>query len=475
MSTQNENESISNSINTAGSSSQASVSTASDGLSNHHLRNYGIALLVVTAILVFIFWFFQYTGRPLMRLGGINTVLSGKYSVKDVGPKAFGDLNVGALTAAPETMAQTDAGSKVADQKMMATGLGGGGGMIPYPGNYNYHFKYVGGELPTLGDLQEVYRLDQPKQSEGFVNTLVRAISAGLIDLQKMRSAKVDYITFSEERPMGYTFNLDMSMGFVNISQNWKFWPNIPTVCDQNYCGPMPRLKQEDMLSEEQAITIADKFIQDYSISREGLGKPFMDQGGGVGIYQPAEARPTFIPDQISVVYPKVIDGLTVYNENGTPEGLQVSIDVRQKAVIGAYGITKNQYQRSLYTGELDRAKLIGVAEKGGFRNYNYEDPNAKTVTLEVGSPSVAIISMWYSQPNSNYSEQIYTKSLLFPIKDAKKYNYWRDYLIVPLVKEILDSDNQNPPIMPYVKEGAPGSSSPEVVPTPSVQIMPVQ
>lgn len=475
MSTQNEKEKLGDFMDALDASPQAGEKTAHDDLSTHHLRNYGIALLILTAILVFIFWFFQYTGQPLMRLGGINSVLSGRYSVKDVGPKAFGDLNMGALASAPETASQTDGNAKVVDQKMMAPGLGGGMGMIPYPGNYNYRFKYVGGDFPALGELQEVYRLDQPKQSDGFVGTLVRAISAGLIDLQKMRSAKVDYITFSEERPMGYTFNLDMSMGFVNVSQNWKFWPNVPTVCDQNYCGPMPRLKQEDMLSEEQAIAIADKFIEEYGISREGLGKPFMDQGGGIGIYQPADARPTFIPDQVSVVYPKVIDNLTVYNESGTPEGMQVSIDVRQKAVIGAYGITKNQYQRSLYTGELDRAKIIGVAEKGGFRNYNYEDPNAKTVTLEVGSPTIAIISMWYSKPDSNYSEQIYTKSLLFPIKDAKKYNYWRDYLIVPLVKDILDSDNQNPPIMPYVKEGEAGSSSPESAPTPSVQIMPAQ
>lgn len=441
---------------------------------HHYLRNYGIALLVLTAILVFLFWFFQYTGRPLMKVGGAGDMLSGKYAVEDVAPKAFGDLKATLLTSAPESSAQTAAGENASavDQKMMAPGIGGGAG-ISMPVYQNFKFKYIGGDFPALGELQEVYRLSPPDQSQGFMGSLLQVMSIGLMDLNKMRAAKMDYLTFSEERPLGYTFNLDMRMGYISVSQNWQFWPQPPTVCDQNYCGPVPRLKPEDLPTEEQAIAIADKFFADYGLSKEGLGKPYLDKTAG-GQVRPMAESSVFIPDQQFVIYPKLIEGRTVYNENGSPEGLQVAIDVRQKAVAGVYGIARNQYQRSLYPGETDRQKIIDVVNRGGFRNYVYDDPNAQEVVLQVDTPTVGIVSMWYNQPGSNYSEQLYVNSLLFPVKDAEKQNYWRQYLVVPLVKEVLESDQQTPPIMPMVKEGGSGAV-PEATPLPAVQSSPAQ
>lgn len=443
---------------------------------HHYLRNYGLALLVLTAILVFIFWFFQYTGRPLIKVGGENDLLSGKYKVEDVEPQAFGSLSMAGQVPAPESVAAlNDASQSVNtqsdDQKMMAPGVGGGMGIMPPMEYFNYKFKYVGGDLPVLGEQQEVYRLVSPSKNQGFIDSLVRVMSVGLIDLQKMRGGRVDYITFSEERPQGYTFNLDMKLGFISVGQNWEFWPQLPTVCDQNYCGPVPRLKPEDLFSEDQAIAIAEKFFSDYNISREGLAKPYLDRNTG-GIVRPMDTS-VYIPDQQSVIYPKMIEGRTVYNESGQPEGLQVSIDVRQKAVIGVYGISRNQYQRSLYKGVQDSKKIIDVVNRGGFRNYVYEDPNAKEVTLEIDTPTTAVVSMWYSAPGSSYSEQIYVNSLLFPIKDSGKNNYWREYLIVPLVQDILDSDQQVPPIMPFVKEGVPAEGTVEIMPAPMPEVMP--
>ncbi len=416
--------------------------------------------------------------------GGGDQLLSGKYDVKSVPQESFGDLDKVAivnstdaakLNAAPNPTSATGPGQGVG-------GLGGSAGISrdmaqptekmiapgePYPGMVTYTFNYTGSkDLPGVSATQGVLKRSKPEQPASLVSRILNLISFGLIDLNSMQNVKLQNFGFIEDREYGYGAYVDLQQGTVGMYQNYEKWPQM-NLCTDGSCPTRQPLKPEELPTDNEAIEIAEQFLRDYSVSKEGYGDPrVVDMWRNT--YErlsSAEQASYYVPEQVQVVYPLVLDGKEVYDEGGNVYGLNVMVDARTRRVTNLGELITKQFERSEYKGETDINRLLSVATNGGFRNYNYENSDAKKVELQLGSPTVRMVKIYYSSDNYRTNSDLYMPALVFPITNWRENNYWRQTVIVPLVKSILDTDQQKPiPILdkpiPVEPDGGNGSSS---------------
>ncbi len=443
-------------------------------------KNIVIAFTIVLAIAAAGLWLLQQGKAPLLKVAdrrNSTELLSGKYAVKDVPANSFGELNSQNLTTPTNNKsASADSGSRLSASENMPqsspssapVGLGGGGSgdfkMMPYPGGEQYRFVYKGEALAGLEATQSVYKRIIPGQSHSLAERVISVLSFGLLDLTNFHNSALQSFVLNEDVEYGYNVNVDVSQGSVNIYQNWEKWPQPFNNCRDEKCFEQSRLKKEDMLSAQESINIADNFLVTYGISKEAYGQPQIREDW-VQIYEkmPVADRVNFYyPETVQVVYPKLIDSKEVFDESGFSYGLTLQVDIRTKKVSSMYELTTQQYEKSEYVGETDAQRIQKIAEQGGFRNYVYNSPNTKIINLELGTPSKEMVNMWYAKDGKS-GEPLYVPALVFPITNYDKSNYWRRNVIVPLIKEMLDSDNNGAPIPVDMMKGGTGFSQPGV------------
>ncbi len=439
------------------------------------------ALVVIVVVVAGGVWYNQRNGTPLFQ--GPNStggLLSGSFDVKSVGSESFGQLDKVAIvnaTDAAKLNAQLNS-SSMASGLAYGRGAGMGGDTVatseavaadptvpspgvpvadkmiapgePYPGAVYYAFKYTGSaSLPGLEAEQPVLKRSKPEQPASLVSRILNLISFGLIDLSQMQNVKMQNFGFLEDRDQGYGAYVDLQNGNVGMYQNYERWAQTDSrmMCTEVSCPAPTPLKPSELLPNDEAISIADSFLKDYSISREGYGAPRVIETWRIAYDQAAESERAnyYIPEQMQVMYPLMLEGKEVLDESGYTYGMSAMVDVRSKKVTNLGELITKQFEKSAYKGETDAKRLISIAEQGGFRNYNYVDPNAKKVELELGAPTVQMVKIYYSSDNYKTNSDLYMPALVFPIKNWKGTNYWRQTVMVPLVKSILDTEQQPP------------------------------
>lgn len=437
-----------------------------------------VSALVVTLVVIGAggVWYAKNSDQPLFQSSGLDggsQLLSGKYDVKTVAQESFGDLDKIAVVTEKQALATNNAGGYGAggnsvststmpteDQKLIAPGE-------PYPGQVYYTFSYQGAKtLPGLQESQPVLKRIKPQQPASLVSRVVNLLSFGLIDLSMLKNVQMQNLSFIEDREYGYGVFVDVQQGMVNMYQNYERWPQV------DYSSAP--LKIEELPSDEQVISSADAFLKEYSISKDGYGTPRVVQQWRLA-YEAASASDRvnyYIPEQVQVIYPLILDGKEVYDESGNVYGLNVIVDARTKRVTNLYELNSKQYERSEYKGEIDSTRIFDIVKNGGFRNYNYPDQVGKRVDLKIGTPTVQMVKIYYSVDNYRTSSDLYVPALVFPIENWKEANYWRQTVMVPLVKSLLDTEIQNPPVMPLdvPVSNVKGPLDPVLTPTSEIQ-----
>lgn len=399
----------------------------------------GLAVLVLAVAGAAAFQSFGQPGRPA------PTRVALAPSMERVGANAFGKLtgenavaNADAVSFAAPATAETSTapasprpqsgggGSPSIDAKMVAPDW------IPT----FYRYSYKGEAIENLPAQIDVYRRVKAVPATGPLSALQDA-NLGLIDLSRSQDAFVQSFTISEKRDQGYIFNVDAQEGLVNIFQNGK-WNSPLQRCMDQACYEQNRLRESDMLADEELIRIADAFLADYGISKDGYGAPIVsDQWRTQYAAMDASARSTFwFPEGVSVVYPILVDGKNAHDESGFPYGLNVTVDVRMKKVQGVWNLFTRNFQVSSYAAETDAKRLIGIAENTD--NYGGEWPaNARRVDIELGTPTIAYVRSWL-QTGTTGSELL-VPALVFPIKNAP-VELWRQNVTIPLAKDLIDA-----------------------------------
>jgi hypothetical protein len=448
--------------------SSRSSSLTSNFMKRFQLVGAGMALI---ALLVASAWYLNGVDKSP---NNFTTLLSGPKIIR-ADDNAFGSLaglqSAGRGQGGGGNAAMADNGMAVAPSAAEGSSIPVDGKMIA-PAPINIRYVYNGEELTLVQDKVDVLKRVKNEQNSGL-SDFINRISLGLVDLNSFDNSQLQSFTFVENREKGYMVTVQMNEGSVNINEYWEKWPQLTCAAISSdtmptRCPEPKRLKPEDIPADEVLINAANAFLDEHGIPRQNYGTPVVNkEWRNYFLRLPASEQATYwIPDMMSVIYPLSLNGQEVHDESGNLSGMNVTVRISPDiSVSSVWDLTTQNYQSSSYTAETDVARVMKLVEKGGFRNYYYMEPNAKTVDVELGTPEVSLVKLWNYKNNTN--EELLVPALIFPVtkeptpEEVGPYGWYRKNVVIPLVKEILDNEDGGVRIMPL--GGGMGGSEPAV------------
>jgi hypothetical protein len=325
---------------------------------------------------------------------------------------------------------------------------GSGGGsedriMIAPENPVNYRYVYQGEPLTLTQEQVDVLKR-QKNTNPGGLSEFISRISFGLVDFNSFSNTQLESFNFKEDRNLGYMVNVNVAEGLVNIHENWQRWESLTMPAGR-------RIDVSDVPADSVMIDAANAFLDSHGIDRSVYGTPVINSDWRVYYNASPNKADYWIPEVMNVVYPLTINGQQVYDESGNPNGLNVGVRISPEVrVTGVWELTAQNYESSAYQAETNVERIMSLVERGGFRNYYYAPEGARTVDVEVGAPEVSYVKLWNYKSGSN--EELLVPALIFPVlnKDDESLaqNFWyRKNIVIPLVKEILDNENNDLPV----------------------------
>ncbi len=387
-------------------------------------------------------------------------------SVQATGKNAFGSLNdlaVGSVAVdqsarnfrpqsgggGPElSTSNAVAPAPAMDAKMIA----------PWPQiTYDYVFS---GAIVDLQSTVSVYKRDF-KPMNVPMSTLADHLNLGGLNVGSFDGMNIDSVSFIQKTPYGYQMYVNMRDSSINIDANYEQWPQ--SQCQTDACYQAQRVKIGDVPSDDALIAIARSFADAHGIDLSVYGDPKVDNAWKNDYERVTDKSLAYIPDQIRVIFPQLIDGKPVFDQSGVETGLSITVHVKEKKVMSVYGLGDHSYLKSDYAGVTDEAairKYLSTVD-----NYNYmplaaSDSNvgsdtAKKVTIVLGTPTVSYAT--YYRYTANRNDELLIPSLVFPVDhvegDKTENMYYRTQIVVPLSQDILDEMSKRPDVMPMLRE----------------------
>lgn len=345
---------------------------------------------------------------------------------------------------------------------------GGGGGMSDSSQIYiptQYKFVYAGDEFKLEdAQVQVLKRVVDSSSQSGILNFL-RGLDLGIINLNSFDTNEVDYISFRENKDFGYYINVNFKEGFVEVSENWNKWDYPASRCGADErCIQDSQITIEDMLSDEEIIRIANGFIASHSIDVSSY-----DSGRVVNdwrlYYDQAQSEGSvgYVPEQVQVCYPLLINGEIVYDQAGNLTGIYVNINVRHRRASGIWNLKSQKYQGSNYPAITSVDDVMKIVENGG--GGYYSEPGGEIIELQIGTPEKIMVLVYNYNYEIGENYELLVPALKFPILNAEEKGYYQKNIVVPLAKEL--ADQQIPKPYPVILEQ--GTSSGSTTPDPAL------
>lgn len=372
---------------------------------------------------------------------------SSEIHISDQGTQAFGPIAFSggspqeSRAAAPRAADNAPAPKAMTMAGGASTGSSGsvGGGAVGIAPDYvNSTFRYSYGGAPI--DISHVSPIAyKRKKGPELLMALVSAISKSSLNVFNMntfRNTKIQSVTIMADKETPYSITLNYDDGSVSLfGQQQQVLEGGPT------------------LSESETISIARAFLNDLRVNLKSYGDPEVIDAGAYQIL--TESAPEanmmlrpYIGDSVSVVWPLMIDGKKIYDEGGTAYGITVSVSAHKKQVTGVYNLTSLSFDSSRYELEQDATRIQNIAERGGV--YGYLDENAKN-SVTLGTPQEILVRHFDYADNA--SNEFFVPALLFPITHIPNgIQVYQKAIIVPLIKDALDTSNIPPPRPLYME-----------------------
>ncbi len=425
--------------------------------------NIAMGALAICAILVL---GGLYVGNQ--KLGTRQISFNNNPKIVSAGENAFGKLdNVTQI----EAKSEGGGGNGALDASLSATadvaaptpsgvayGMGGGGdarmSILPPYESQTYNYVYKGEALDLSEAKREVLKREKGEAVSVDLNNLLGSISLGLINLNSFPNLRLQSASFVQKSGDAYSVYVNVDESSININ---GMWPQpmplaAESTTDSKLCieGPNcgnvpPQIKLSDIPADDELISIANSFVSEFGIPTQAYGTPLVQDDWRIYYNLTEDKTNYYLPEVVNVIYPLMIKDQFIYDEGGNKTGLNVGIHVKTKKVMSVWDLSLQNYQSSMYDSETDSERILKVAARGGM--YGYVDPNAKKVIdIELGSPTIEFVKMWNYKNNTN--EELLIPSLIFPVLNQPEikspYPFYRKSVIVPLVKEILDRDQNN-------------------------------
>jgi hypothetical protein len=397
----------------------------------------------VTAAVIIPVAFIAYQQNGAQKFTASDDTPLFTYNISNTGKEAFGPLT--SMTEGQSAMNGRGGGVGVAatpSQAPMADGATNemmiaapDAKMIaPYP-MFRYEYVY-NGEIKDLKPTVSVYKRD-PSAASIPLSAIGSSLNLGSIDIGSFGNMNLDSVTFSQNKPYGYQITANLRDSSVYLDAQWDQWPM--SRCQTDACWQAERVKLSDVPSEDDLLEIANAFVQDHNIDVTHYGTPSVDMLWKRDYDRAPDKSQAWIPDQIRVLYPLVIEDTNVADQGGAPFGISVSVHVKLRKVMNVYGIMSRNYLKSQYDGVTDAQQIKDYL--GNVDNYGWMPEvgsDVKTATVTLGEPVLGY-SVYYKY-DQLVTDELLVPSLIFPVTEVKGGDqyFYRNTVVVPLAAEML-------------------------------------
>jgi len=311
---------------------------------------------------------------------------------------------------------------------------------------HSYIYVYKGDALDLASSTTgTVYRrLKGDGNLSNNLDSLISSKSFGPINLSSFSNLQTNSISLVENKKLGLSINIDFNEENISISQNWSQWQSDRDKCGDNQaCWDSYRIKINDIPDDASLIKMTNDFLAEKGINVDHYGAASVDNNWRANYEASTDKANYYIPEEVSVIYPLVVDGQTVYDQSGNLDGLRVTVNLLQKAVSGVSNLTSYRYETSDYALETDSSKILALAEKGGYGSgVYYMNGTQDKITLELGTPVKSLIHFWRYANNVN--DELLIPALIFPINNAPADYYGSKFITVPLAQEMVNELSTN-------------------------------
>jgi len=401
-------------------------------------RNYALGAGLFILFVLLILAFYQIFSPYLFS--------SSKVVITPAGSEAFGSLMSSDVTAPLPTNAVAMGGGGSEAKISGTSDLTATEMPIDYVStSYTYVFD---GTLPDLSGLSDlVYKRETNVTVPSDIARVISTSTIGSFDLSQLSNLKLQNIYLSQDQDQGYSIGIDFVYGSLYLNQNWNTQSEIIYT----------PLAASEVPPFADLVAAADQFLESFHVDRTGYG------AGQVTSAVSFQEGSSYIPDTATVVYPRGLDGKTIWDLFGSPQGILVYVNVRTKEVTGLNMELGNQFTTSSYTMTTDETALRDVLARGGL--YGWSDPSADVVyTVKVGDPIYGLAN--YSLYQNGKTEYLYLPALYFPVIEVPEgAQIWQDAIVVPLTQEVLNAAQNEYPVL-YKEDTVSTETQPAVEPT---------
>jgi hypothetical protein len=218
----------------------------------------------------------------------------------------------------------------------------------------------------------------------------------------------------------------------VSFYQNWTKWPQAQ--CGENGC---PAIKESEVPDDDELITTAKKWLQDYGVDTTNYGDPIIDREWKIYYARAlAEGTEGYIPESFTVTFPFLLDEKKVYEEYGTPRGISLSIDIRTLRVTSMSGLEKYSLDRSLYPLE-NRGVIDEMIRSGGRYTMDMSTTGSgrEVIIISLSNPSLEYVHV-YGEYQDGITKEYFVPAYVFSVENRTDTGaYLPKSVIVPIVQ----------------------------------------
>lgn len=288
------------------------------------------------------------------------------------------------------------------------------------------------GTLPSEYSSLPTYKSVTNLAEDDKLKEVIASLKINEFDLSALKDTTLTNLSLKENKENWFVVSLDFEWGYLSVYRNYSssYYQNL------NNQAPIQRL------SDEEALKIANDFIEKYKINVSKFGTPYVENDQQA-MYAKMSSSMSYVNPYIQIVFPTQIDWKNVNERYGQNAWLRISISSQSKS-IEWFSVKIDKFVKTDEAKIItDSSRIAKIIEKWG---YEYENNYISGYTVKYQDIKLTNARIEYVKVDTyiNSTSTYYAPALIFDtVKSENPDIYIQDKIIVPLIDKAYETDNR--------------------------------